>query len=81
MEGRARTAAFWIFTLPVAFENAASAMWVFLPLIPGVNHSHQSLVLADYIRRCSSTSATRSTSGFILGPCNWPPPLPSVRRA
>ncbi len=43
------TVIYWMCTLLVAFENAAGAMWTFLPLIPGVNHSHPSVVFAEYL--------------------------------
>ena len=68
MEGRPARIAYWITTLPVAFENAAGAMWVFLPLIPGVNHSHASIAFADYIRAMLDHLGYPQYFRFILGP-------------
>ena len=68
MEGRTRQIAYWIFTIPVAFENAAGAMWTFLPLIPGVNHSHPSVVFADYIHQMLGHLGYPQYFRFILGP-------------
>src|SRR5262245_8545801 len=47
---RGRMIVFWTCTLPVAFENAAGAMWGFLPLIPGINRLHAAAVFDEYLR-------------------------------
>ncbi len=51
---RIRTIAYWTFTLPVAFENAAGSMWVFLQL--------------DYLRVMFAHLGYPQYFGYILGP-------------
>jgi hypothetical protein len=47
---RYRTVAYWTFTLPVVFENAAGAMWLFSRFIPGISRLHATAVFAEYVR-------------------------------
>ena len=43
-------------------------MWVFLPLIPAVNHSHPSIAFAEYIRQMLDHLGYPQYFRFILGP-------------
>jgi hypothetical protein len=52
--GRGRMIAYWAFTVPVAFENAAGAMWVFLRL--------------DYLRVMLAHLGYPPYFMYILGP-------------
>ena len=65
---RIRTIGYWTSTLPVAFENAAGSMWVFLPLILGFNHSHQALVFNEYLRVTLAHLGYPQYFQYILGP-------------
>jgi DoxX-like family len=65
---RTRAIAYWVFTLPLVSENAAGAMWVFLPLIPGVNHSHPSLVFTEYLHLMLAHLGYPQYFKYILGP-------------
>jgi hypothetical protein len=66
--GRARHYAFWAATLLIAFENAAGAMWVFLPLIPELNHSHTALIFNEYLRVMLVHLGYPPYFKYILGP-------------
>lgn len=69
MKARAiRTIAYWTFTLPIAFENAAGAMWVFLPLIPRINQLHAPLIFAEYLRVMLAHLGYPQYFKWILGP-------------
>jgi len=52
----------------VAFENAAGAMWVFLPLIPGINQLHASSVFAEYLHTMLAHLGYPQYFKYILGP-------------
>lgn len=65
---RLRVIAYWSFTLPVAFENAAGAMWVLLPLIPKVNEMHAAVVFADFLRLMLAHLGYPQYFKYILGP-------------
>lgn len=65
---RMRTIAYWTFTLPVAFENAAGAMWVFLPLIPRINQLHPSSIFAEYLGAMLAHLGYPPYFKYILGP-------------
>ena len=66
--GRVRLIGYWTFTLPVAFENAAGSMWVFLPLIPKINQSHPALVFNEYLRMSLAHLGYPHYFRYILGP-------------
>jgi hypothetical protein len=66
--GRIRTIAYWTFTLPVAFENAAGAMWVLLPLIPRINQSHTAVVFSEYLHTMLAHLGYPQYFQYILGP-------------
>ena len=65
---RGPTIIYWIFTLPVIFENSAGAMWVFAPLLPGINHLHSSAVFAEYLHLMLAHLGYPQYFKFILGP-------------
>jgi hypothetical protein len=63
-----RTLAYWTFTLLLAFENAAGAMWTFLPIVPGVEQSRPALVFAEYQRVMLAHLGYPPYFKYILGP-------------
>jgi len=65
---RIRTIAYWTFTLLVAFENAAGAMWTFARLIPGINHLHASFAFTEYLRVMLAHLGYPQHFKYILGP-------------
>lgn len=60
--------AYWAFTLPVAFENAAGATWTFSPLIPGINRLHATSVFAAYLSGMLAHLGYPQYFKYILGP-------------
>src|SRR5579872_1451221 len=64
---RLRRAAYWASTLPVAFENAAGAMWVVLPLIPHINTSHTARIFAQYLHLMLAHLGYPPYFKYILG--------------
>lgn len=65
---RIRTIAYWTFTLIVAFENAAGAMWVFLSLIPGLNQLHAASAFSVYLGGMLTHLGYLQYFKYILGP-------------
>lgn len=65
---RVRTITFWTSTLLVAFENAAGAMWVVLPLIPLLNHLSAASVFHEYLRLMLTHLGYPPYFKYILGP-------------
>lgn len=63
-----RPIAYWTFTLAVAFENAAGSMWVFSPLIPGINRLQATAVFAEYLRVMLAHLGYPPYFQYILGP-------------
>jgi hypothetical protein len=65
---RTRTVVYWICTLFVAFENAAGAMWSFLPLVPRANHLHAAVVFSAYLHVTLAHLGYPQYFRFVLGP-------------
>lgn len=65
---RIRIIAFWVCTLVVAFENAAGAMWVLLPLVPGLNRLHAASAFAEYLSFMLAHLGYPQYFKYILGP-------------
>ena len=65
---RVRRIAYWAFTLPVAFENAAGAVWTFSPLIPLINQLHASSVFDHYQTATLAHLGYPLYFRYILGP-------------
>lgn len=65
---KTRLVAYWVFTLPVAFENAAGATWTFSPLIPGINRLHATSVFAAYLSAMLAHLGYPQYFKYILGP-------------
>ena len=63
-----RPVAYWTCTQLVAFENAAGAMWTFLPVIPGINRLHAAWVFAEYLGFMLAHLGYPQYFKYILGP-------------
>jgi hypothetical protein len=66
--GRRRTIAYWAFTLPVVFENAAGAMWLFSRFIPGIRGLHATSVFAQYVHVMLAHLGYPQYFQYILNP-------------
>jgi hypothetical protein len=67
-QNRRRLIAYWLFTLPIAFENAAGAMWVFSQFIPGINQTRAASVFAEYLRVMLGHLGYPLYFQYLLGP-------------
>lgn len=66
--GRRRIIAYWAFTLPVVFENAAGAMWLLSRFIPGVRGLHATSVFAQYVHAMLAHLGYPQYFQYILNP-------------
>lgn len=65
---RFRTILYWTFTLPLVFENAAGAVWLFSQFIPGINRLHATFVFAEYTNMMLAHLGYPQYFKYILNP-------------